>query len=393
MIRSFVTLALGAVLCLLWYPQQAEAGHVFSVDCDKGRTIAHALSRAEAGDTVKFTGTCREKVLIDKDDILLRGFDGGMLDGSVFPDGGRLEGLITVRGAQRVRIRNMQIRNAPGTGLLGLDGAAFDVRNARIEDSDFDGIRLMNNTTVNLHNCRTIRNGLQGISLFLNSSAVLTGKISIVESAGNGLVVQTGSVVEMRGTQFESLNNGGSGVDIADSRVWVYGGPESAGTSIVANGNAMDGFFVGKGTVGLTAQPFAGTGELLVQASNNSGTGFNAALDASLVSPFGESRFQFENNNVGMNIAGGSTALVIGGLSVQGNQTGIVADEAASMTLISIPPNPSTVNSNLGNDISLVFGSKATIAGSGGAAFDVGSIVCDETVLLRGSTGVTCPRP
>jgi hypothetical protein len=96
-----------------------------------------------------------------------------------------------------------------------------------------------------------------------------------------------------------------------------------------------------------------------------------------------------ENNETGINFGQNSGATIIGGLSVSNNRsTGLLADGAGSLTLVSIPPNPSAITGNgvdgNGVDVDLRFGSRVTF---GGAA--VGSINCDGTALTRGSTN--CP--
>lgn len=58
--------------------------------------------------------------------------------------------------------------------------------------------------------------------------------------------------------------------------------------------------------------------------------------------------------------------------------------DASQITLVSVPPNPSSVSGN-GVDVTASFGAHLTIAGA-----ELGSpLVCDSSVLSRGS--VTCP--
>lgn len=55
-----------------------------------------------------------------------------------------------------------------------------------------------------------------------------------------------------------------------------------------------------------------------------------------------------------------------------------------AVTLVSTPPAASTIQNNTGVDVDFRFGTRATIDG-----VTVGSIVCDATVLSRGTT--VCP--
>ena len=102
-----------------------------------------------------------------------------------------------------------------------------------------------------------------------------------------------------------------------------------------------------------------------------------------ILSPHATAKFVAESNSVGMGMEDGASALIIGGLNVTQNGAGISASGAGTLTLVSVPPNPSTVNANQ-VDMDLGFGTRSTIDG-----VDVGSVLCDGTVLARGS--VTCP--
>ena len=69
---------------------------------------------------------------------------------------------------------------------------------------------------------------------------------------------------------------------------------------------------------------------------------------------------------------------------MRNNSTGVLADGAGMVTFVSTPPVASTIQANTGTDVNLRFGTRATLAG-----VTVGTIVCDATVLSRGTT--VCP--
>jgi hypothetical protein len=91
-----------------------------------------------------------------------------------------------------------------------------------------------------------------------------------------------------------------------------------------------------------------------------------------------------ENNPIGLNVSEGGSALIIGRLTVQNNQTGLLADGAGTLTVGSVLSNPSSIQNNNGPDVDLRFGTRVTFGG-----VTVGSITCDPTVLSRGTT--VCP--
>ena len=103
----------------------------------------------------------------------------------------------------------------------------------------------------------------------------------------------------------------------------------------------------------------------------------------SIESPFGTARFVVEANPVGIQLGQGSTAVIVGGLNVKNNTQAGVAEDA-SLTLVSIPPNPSAIQGNGTADLALTFGSRSTIDG-----VQVGAMQCDATVLSRGTS--VCP--
>jgi len=120
----------------------------------------------------------------------------------------------------------------------------------------------------------------------------------------------------------------------------------------------------------------------VITSSGNAGPGV-LLVNGNISSPFGAASLVIENNPIGMQFLQGSTATVTGGLNVRNNVLGINGDNATGLTFASIPPNPSAIQSN-GTDVRLSFGTKSTIN-----SVAVGTIVCDATVLSRGTT--VCP--
>lgn len=122
----------------------------------------------------------------------------------------------------------------------------------------------------------------------------------------------------------------------------------------------------------------------MITSSNNGGSGISLDQAGTVISPYAAAKFILENNATGLTVADESRALIIGGLQVRNNQTGLLADGAGTLTLVSVPPNPSSIANNSGKDVDLSFGTRARF-------FDVtiGTIACDGTVLSVGST--VCP--
>jgi hypothetical protein len=384
-VRNTTTLALLVMaVFLLALPAKAVAiPGVKQVQCGiGGQTIGDALDKAEPGDTFLISGVCKEKVTISTDRITIDGQGTAILDGG----GGaptEFNGVVLINGVQGVVIKSLTIRNSSAEGILGLRGAAFEVRQTTVEDNAGSGILVGDHSSATLTDCVMRRNGL-GLDVFNASSVVLKGTITAVENMGfGGINVFGQSVIEIRGATVQ-LNNNAFGLVVGGSQFVIFAFRESQQSTLTANGNVDSGIVVTTSTFEVYPSALPAGSGATITAKNNGGDGMTL-FNGTLVSPFGTARFVLENNKIGLNFGQGSGATVIGGLSVKNNTvSGLLADSADSLTLVSIPTNPSAIISNTGSDVDLRFGSRITFGG-----VTVGTIVCEKTVLSRGST--TCP--
>jgi hypothetical protein len=356
---------------------------VKKVKCDKGQTLTEALKKAKPGDTLQVTGTCQERVTITTDRLTLDGGGSAVLDGGGGGPTGLFVAVVTIDGVQGVTLIGFTIQNGPSLGILGVGGAAFVVKGTTTRNHGAAGIFLNNNTSAELIDVEVKDSGGIGIPVQNNSTAVLKGHISSTGSGSNGIAVQSGSTLEIRGASVQASDNGGNGVDIVDSQAIVFGYPESQGSILTAHNNGGDGIFVATGSFSVFG---GGVSFATIGASNNDGNGIAIGLDGAVVSPGGAAKFTIEKNQrSGLDVSEGGSALIIGGLTVRNNPTGLRGDGAGTLTLLVFDPsNPSSIEHNTGTDIDLSFGTRATFVG-----VTIGSITCDATVLSRGST--VCP--
>jgi hypothetical protein len=344
------------------------------VNCDRGENIAKVLAKAEPGDTIRVTGTCVERVSIKTDRITLDGQGAATLDGGGGPVA-EFDGVVTIDGASGVTIQGFTVQNGPGEGILGMHGAAFSVRNTTVQDNGSTGVVVAEGSTAELTDCSILRNDA-GIDVFTQSSAVLKGAISTNENLANGATVNGTSIIEIRGAQVEASRNGGVGLFAgSNSQLAVFAFAGSRGSTFTIDANGGGGIALGdsilnvfnESTIAITNSPLG----ILVGAGK-------------IISPSGVGRFVIENNGVGLDFGLDGTALIVGGLTVRNNGTGVQTTNGAGvLTFISIPSNPSAITGN-GVDVDLRFGARATIEG-----VEVGTITCDSTVLSRGTT--VCP--
>jgi hypothetical protein len=360
---------------------------VKKVECDKGQTLTDALKKAKPGDMLQVTGTCQERVTITTDRLTLDGGSSAVLDGGGGGPTELFEAVVTLDGVQGVTLMGFTIQNGPSLGILGVGGAAFVGQDTTMQHNGAAGIFLNNNSSAELLDVEVKDSGGIGIPVQNNSTAVFKGHISCTGSGDNGIAVQSGSTLEIRGASVQASNNRGNGVDIVDSQAIIFGYPESQGSILTAHDNGAEGIFVATGSLSVFGGAFAGTGSLAtISASNNGGSGLAIGLDGAVVSPVGAAKFMIENNQkIGLEVGEGGSALLIGGLTVQNNQIGgLLADGAGTLTLVSQESNPSSIQNNSGTDVDLRFGTRVTFGG-----VTNGTITCDTTVLSRGTT--VCP--
>ena len=376
--KKILILPLLIPLALVAVPLTSRTGDAASnmrvVNCDRGENIAEVLARAEPGDTIRVTGTCVERVSIKTDRITLDGQGAATLDGGGGPTS-EFDGVVMIDGASGVTIQGFTVQNGPGEGILGTHGAAFSVRNTTVQDNGSTGVVVAEGSTAELTDCSILRNDA-GIDVFTQSSAVLKGAIRTNDNLANGATVNGTSIIEIRGAQVEASRNGGEGLAAgSNSQLAVFGFAGSQGSTFTIDANGGGGIVLGdsilnvfrsESTITITNSPLG----ILVGAGK-------------IISPNGVGTFVIENNGVGLDFGLDGTALLVGGLTVRNNGTGVRGDGAGVLTFISIPSNPSAITGN-GVDVDLRFGARATIEG-----VDVGTITCDSTVLSRGTT--VCP--
>jgi hypothetical protein len=354
-------------------PGGDAASNMRVVNCDRGQNIAEVLARAEPGDTIRVTGTCFERVSIKTDRITLDGQGAATLDGGGGP-AAEFDGVVTIDGASGVTIQGFTVQNGPGEGILGTHGAAFSVRNSTVQDNGSAGVAVAEGSTAELTDCSILRNDA-GIDVFTQSSAVLKGSIRTNDNLTNGATVNGTSIIEIRGAQVEASRNGGEGLAAgSNSQLAVFGFAGSQGSTFTIDANGGGGILLGDSILNVFSESTI--------AITNSPLGILCGA-GKIISPFGVGTFVIENNGVGLDFSLDGTALLVGGLTVRNNGTGVRGDGAGVLTFISIPSNPSAITGN-GVDVDLRFGARATIEG-----VDVGTITCDSTVLSRGTT--VCP--
>ena len=288
---------------------------------------------------------------------------------------------------QGIVIAGLTVQNGRAQGILGIRGAAFTLRGVTAEKNAISGIVVADGSTATLIDCTSRQNRL-GLDVFTESAAVLKGTIRIIRNLENGAEVNGRSMLELRGAAVSVSDNGAFGLVVGGSQLAIFGFTQSQGSTLTATDNGLAGLVIATGSLEVFGGSFEpGAGANIITSSNNGADGILLPLRGALVSPFGAAKFVIHGNRVGLNFGNDSNAVVVGGLDVRNNGTGLLADGAGALTLFSSPPNPSSILGNT-RDVELSFGTRATF-GPPDRGPAIGTIFCDATVLARGTT--VCP--
>ncbi len=356
---------------------KGQARRNWRVRCDRGQSLKKALRRAREHHTIRFYGTCYESIVITTDHLTVRGVNGATIDGSQSPS----EAVVLIDGARDVELVDFTVQNGTDQGVLATHQAQGVLRHLKAQNNGTVGLSV-DRSHIEIVDLTLDNNKTGGMDAYAGSTVVAKGEISANNNGGDGLAANGKTFLELRGANITAGQNVGSGISIInDSRLQIFSFPEAQGSSITADNNGFAGIGILGSELGVVGSQFFGSGANVISASNNGVFGFFAPAGA-ILSPHGTAKFVAQGNGVGMLLEDGASALIIGGLNVTQNGAGISAHGAGTLTLVSVPPNPSNVDQNQ-IDLDLGFGTRLTADGIGFT-----SINCDATVLAR---GVSCP--
>lgn len=360
---------------------KATSKHFFykmkQVRCDKGASLSRYIKYSRSGDTLKIYGQCNETIVITKDGLRLIGAQDASIDGS----GISSEAVVLISRARGIVIENLAVLNGSDQGILATQGATGTLSNLLVEGHKTVGISI-DRSQFEMSDVESIKNGASGMDIFSASTVLVTGQITASQNTGDGIAINGKSFFELRGAQVAANGNGGSGVSVInDSRLQIFSFPEAQGSGVTANDNGFAGIGLLASELGVVGSQFFGSGANVFNVSNNLFGFFMPA--GAILSPHATAKFNATENRIGMLMEDGASALIVGGLSIQDNSVGILANGANTVNVVSVPPNPALVTNNQ-LDINAQFGSRITFEN-----VDNDSVFCDETVLVRGS--IVCP--
>jgi hypothetical protein len=326
--------------------------------------------------------------------------------GTAIIDGGQ-QTAVTVRGAQNVKLADLEVRNGL-SGILADAGAHLTLNNVDSHDNAAFGVALQNHSGASFVDVTTWHNGLNGLDLESTSAVTLSGQFTTEDNAVFGINVNAGSSLTLIKATVNAENNllgiqigTSASAFIADSAstitvqnnqttgLTVVSGSHlvSFGGKIVAHGNGRNGVSVNS-KAGLDLDAAS-----LLESYQNGGDGVRLA-ESAVMTLFNTTAFSgvpgnttlksHDNDGHGLSVLLGSNLTLVNQvvLESRGNGlNGVLADNGSALTLLQ-----STITGNRNPDVQLGFGSRADITAS-----IIGIITCDATVLIRGDTGTTCP--
>ena len=285
----------------------AEPTMTVNVDCNRGESIAKALSLGEARKPllVVVRGTCNEAVSISSDDVTLRGESGGAING---PDPAVT--TLTV-SANRVTIEDLSVSGGRN-GITGLGASQLTVRGTTVQSTGRNGIVYSSGSNGTIDNCTIQSNPRDGIGVdaatatILNSTIRNNARIGILVSVGgvgrigvdirneaggntieqngaNGIVVSTGgyALIAMNtitGNGTDPAQAGRQGISVIEGRADLAGGN-------TISGHAVQGLFTRASSVQIGGPALPGISTVNTFSNNGFPMGFGgifASLGSSL---------------------------------------------------------------------------------------------------------------
>ena len=368
------------------------------LDCSK-KSLAAAVGEADTGTAITFTGICAGPVVVRADGLSLTGVGTAVIDG-------RGQGALTVAGAHEVSLANFEVRNGLD-GIIGVNGAHLTVSGVNVHDNVLFGISLQTSSSATLAGVTTTNNGLHGLDLETGSAATITGSFTSSQNRVFGINVNGSSVTFSLANAV--VNGNALGIQVAtaanaflnDSKTVINVNNNLATGLTVVSGAHMVSF---GGTINASGNPINGVsvnskGGLDLDAGSqlnafNNGDGV-VVQEASVMTVFNNPQFSgvqgfstinsHNNQGSGLRVERGSTLTLSNQakiVSIQNANTGLLADNGAGVTLVN-----TTLAGNTVKDLQLTFGSRADLN-----TLNFGTYTCDATVLVRGTSGITCPH-
>lgn len=326
-----------------------------NVDCAKGQTITDALARNGANLEIVLSGTCNEVARVTRDNVIIRGNAGAVLNGT-----------IDVFGASNVTVQNLTIRNGADSCIFIRHNAGVIVRNAIIEDCAVRGI-LLEASAATVIDTTIRRVGTVGV-LNRNSRVEFLGNIHVSDAAVACVSATDDAVFYLNDDDIHMvLERSLLGmVSQLGSEITLANG------TVIARNTQLAAFLA-------ASQGVVVHGAAILEAKDNDLFGLYVD-ELSSWSPFLGFGATFNITNSGLHgvfVERGSAVELTGNTVISGSGGNDINVDGGILR----------INGTTADDVVLTFGTRAEF-GSGNT---FGGITCDSTVLIRGASCSPAP--
>lgn len=368
-----------------------------TINCNRGQSLVKAIQELEKPRKITIYGTCYGPIIIQRDDIILIGTSGAVITVKDDSD------VVTIDGATRVSLRHLSIENGKN-GLVAKNNSSVKIQGVIVNNQRQNGINLESNSSLQIKDSTLRNNAGSGLSLTGASSLKMLGKLESHHNGVFGIILLNSSSGITEQAQV-NVHHNTLGIQVGIGSSFLVGDATSVvqtednistGLTIVSGSSLVlfEGRLISKNNqfnnglsvrVGSTVDMDRGASMLL---ENNGLDGIlleNSQLNMFSMRGLASPQIHSLNNNrhginafLNSKIDLSEQSKII---SQNNKKSGIFADNGSILTL-----SNSTITDNQ-QDISLSFGARAEFSNN-----TLGSIVCDDSVLVRGSAGITCPR-
>ena len=158
----------------------AQAPSPVDVDCTTA-SLREALQEARPGETIRFTGLCKETIVIPTDQLTLIGVGNAEITGS-----GGDQPVLTIAGRRQVVIKNVMVSQGYD-GVLVQGSTGVLLKRVKALGNADDGFQIDETSTIQLNSCTARRNGRNGFFVRNGSVATFQGETLSEYNKGQGL--------------------------------------------------------------------------------------------------------------------------------------------------------------------------------------------------------------
>lgn len=176
-----------------------QARNFQPVDCDRGDSINDALAQRDFNEKllIEISGTCNEDVLVKTDDAILTKDPDAFVPPKIKK--------ITVDGARRVLLKDIDVSNDNGTGIVAKNNASLTVDTVNSEYNTENGMLIEKGAVADITNSNFTDNADEGIvaenrgTVTVEGGEISENTNSSVSARNNSLIKFTGVTTTVEG--------------------------------------------------------------------------------------------------------------------------------------------------------------------------------------------------